>query len=92
MRPPRALPAAHFDRNERYAYFGDRTLATPREFGDEPGFSAKSSFVLPQQGTRPMFEPFSGPWLQGTAAVQIALRALLMTKNHLRQGLGLELI
>src|SRR5262249_55983647 len=26
MRPPRALPAAHFDRNERYAYFGDRTL------------------------------------------------------------------
>jgi len=20
------LPAAHFDRNERYAYFGDRTL------------------------------------------------------------------
>ena len=27
MRPPRALPAAHFDRNERYAYFGDRTLA-----------------------------------------------------------------
>ena len=21
-----ALPAAHFDRNERYAYFGDRTL------------------------------------------------------------------
>jgi len=27
MRPPRALPAAHFDRNESYAYFGDRTLA-----------------------------------------------------------------
>src|SRR5262249_47640754 len=27
MRPPRALPAAHFDRNERYAYFGNRTLA-----------------------------------------------------------------
>jgi hypothetical protein len=26
MRPPRALPAAHFDRNERYAYSGDRTL------------------------------------------------------------------
>jgi len=26
MRPPRALPAAHFDRNESYAYFGDRTL------------------------------------------------------------------
>ena len=32
MRPPTAspartaLPAAHFDRNERYAYFGDRTL------------------------------------------------------------------
>src|SRR5206468_12820819 len=26
MRPPRALPAAHFDRNETYAYFGDRTL------------------------------------------------------------------
>jgi len=26
-RPPHALPAAHFDRNERYAYFGDRTLA-----------------------------------------------------------------
>src|SRR5215468_2537112 len=26
MRPPRALPAAHFDRNERHAYFGDRTL------------------------------------------------------------------
>jgi hypothetical protein len=26
MRPPRALPAAHFDRNERYAYFGDSTL------------------------------------------------------------------
>ena len=26
MRPPGALPAAHFDRNERYAYFGDRTL------------------------------------------------------------------
>ena len=26
MRPPRALPAAHFDRNERCAYFGDRTL------------------------------------------------------------------
>ena len=25
MRPPRALPAAHFDRNERYAYFGART-------------------------------------------------------------------
>src|SRR6202007_668792 len=25
-RPPRALPAAHFDRNETYAYFGDRTL------------------------------------------------------------------
>ena len=25
MRPPRALPAAYFDRNERYAYFGDRT-------------------------------------------------------------------
>jgi hypothetical protein len=25
MRPPRALPVAHFDRNERYAYFGDRT-------------------------------------------------------------------
>ena len=23
--PPRALPAAHFDRNERYAYFGERT-------------------------------------------------------------------
>jgi hypothetical protein len=23
---PTALPAAHFDRNERYAYFGDRTL------------------------------------------------------------------
>ena len=22
-----ALPAAHFERNERYAYFGDRTLA-----------------------------------------------------------------
>jgi len=21
------LPAAHFDRNESYAYFGDRTLA-----------------------------------------------------------------
>jgi len=27
MRPPRALPAAHFDRNESYAYFGDRALA-----------------------------------------------------------------
>ena len=27
MRPPRALPAAYLDRNERYAYFGDRTLA-----------------------------------------------------------------
>jgi hypothetical protein len=27
MRPPRSLPATHFDRNERYAYFGDRTLA-----------------------------------------------------------------
>jgi len=26
MLPPRALPAAHFDRNESYAYFGDRTL------------------------------------------------------------------
>ena len=26
MRPPRALPAAHFDRNERHAYFGNRTL------------------------------------------------------------------
>jgi len=26
MRPPRALPAAHFDRNESYAYFGDRAL------------------------------------------------------------------
>src|SRR5215472_4014325 len=26
MRPPRALPAAHFDLNERYAYFADRTL------------------------------------------------------------------
>jgi len=32
MRPPTAspartaLPAAHFDRNERHAYFGDRTL------------------------------------------------------------------
>jgi hypothetical protein len=26
MRPPRALPAAHFDRNERHAYLGDRTL------------------------------------------------------------------
>jgi hypothetical protein len=25
MRPPRALPAPHFDRNERNAYFGDRT-------------------------------------------------------------------
>ena len=23
-----ALPAAHFDRNERYAYFGDRTLSS----------------------------------------------------------------
>jgi hypothetical protein len=34
MRPPTAspartaLPAAHFDRNERYAYFGDRTLSS----------------------------------------------------------------
>jgi hypothetical protein len=27
MRPSRALPPAHFDRNERYAYFGDRTLS-----------------------------------------------------------------
>ena len=26
-RPAKAGPAAHFDRNERYAYFGDRTLA-----------------------------------------------------------------
>jgi len=25
MRPPRALPAAHFDRNERHAYLGERT-------------------------------------------------------------------
>jgi hypothetical protein len=24
--PGKAGPAAHFDRNERYAYFGDRTL------------------------------------------------------------------
>jgi hypothetical protein len=23
-----ALPAAHFDRKERYAYFGDRTLTS----------------------------------------------------------------
>src|SRR5262245_13565629 len=35
MRPPAspaptALPAAHFDRNERYAYYGDRTLAPTR--------------------------------------------------------------
>ena len=35
MRPPRALPAAHFDRNESYAYFGDRTLA-PRLRGGMP--------------------------------------------------------
>jgi hypothetical protein len=26
MRPPCALPAAHFDRDERHAYFGDRTI------------------------------------------------------------------
>jgi len=26
IRPPRALPAPNFDRNESYAYFGDRTL------------------------------------------------------------------
>jgi len=28
-----ALPAAHFDRNERFAYFGDRTLVVlfPRD-------------------------------------------------------------
>jgi hypothetical protein len=25
-RPAKAGPTAHFDRNERYAYFGDRTL------------------------------------------------------------------
>jgi len=30
MRPPRALPAAHFDRNESYAYFGDRALEQRR--------------------------------------------------------------
>src|SRR6516162_5811089 len=47
MRPPRALPAAHFDRNERYAYFGDRTLARwLPEFwkvkDQDPEFSQKS--------------------------------------------------
>ena len=31
-----ALPAAHFDRNERYAYFGDRTL-TEVARNDEDG-------------------------------------------------------
>jgi hypothetical protein len=34
-RPAKARSAAHFDRNERYAYFGNRTLARvahkPRE-------------------------------------------------------------
>ena len=36
MRPPRVLPAAHFDRNERYAYFADRTLGSLRQ-GDPAG-------------------------------------------------------
>ena len=38
MRPPRALPAAHFDRNETYAYFGDRTLEAIAEGFRHLGF------------------------------------------------------
>jgi hypothetical protein len=35
-RPARtALPAAHFDRNETYAYFGDRTLHLVEEIFEQ---------------------------------------------------------
>ena len=37
-----ALPAAHFDRNERYAYFGDRTLLPRRSAASQPGVLSKN--------------------------------------------------
>ena len=44
-----ALPAAHFDRNERYAYFGDRTLEGSGIGGPETTSNAarNSSGILP---------------------------------------------
>src|SRR5262249_45613073 len=42
MRPPRALPTAHFDRNERYAYFGDRT---PKSFAQLTACRARDSGI-----------------------------------------------
>src|SRR6516165_3020428 len=68
MRPPRALPAAHFDRNERYAYFGDSTLncewpvqrrKTNDPGGPFPGYRTLLCRDSPEgEGTRS--EAFSG--------------------------------
>src|ERR1700740_855668 len=51
-----ALPAAHFDRNETYAYFGDRTLGIPVEkFGSDgvrPDFGCNEWFLAAGRRSR----------------------------------------
>jgi hypothetical protein len=66
MRPPRALPAAHFDRNESYAYFGDRTLAWSewerRRLGEGASLESLKSkaHLMVDAPTRKNLTPFHG--------------------------------
>ena len=67
MRPPRALPAAHFDRNERYAYFGDRTIRQAKAgFGRSAalGKRKKEGLALKARHKDNQLAKTLDPWLE----------------------------
>jgi hypothetical protein len=77
MRPPRALPAAYFDRNERYAYFGDRTLA--RIISDPEGAEEWGQTRFSQQNSR---NTEAHPSIQRQRSDSLDTRSLILCRSQ----------